>query len=261
MHAMVVIPTYNERENITLLVERIVALEADIQIVIVDDNSPDGTGAIADQLAARLPGVHVIHRPSKQGLGTAYMTGFGYALRAGAEYIFEMDADSSHDPACLPEFLALMDRYDVVIGSRYCKGLAVVNWSLRRLALSLAANLYARRMTGLPLSDCTSGFKCFRRAVLEQIDLSQVYSNGYAFQVEMNYRAQRLGFRLGETPIIFYDRHSGKSKMSTKIAREAFWHIFKMRVGSVVRPVRFAPRSAALGIGADPQQIESGLGD
>jgi dolichol-phosphate mannosyltransferase len=244
MKTMVVIPTYNERDNIETLVPAILRLGDDFYVTIVDDNSPDGTGEIADQLACLYPHVHVIHRLAKQGLGTAYLTGFTYALQNGVEYIFEMDADFSHDPQSLPEFLALMDTHDVVIGSRYVKGLAVVNWSLRRLFLSLAANLYARWITGLHLCDCTSGFKCFKREVLESIDLSRVYANGYAFQVEMNYRAHRLGYRLGELPIIFFDRHAGQSKMSTKIAREAFWHIFKMRLSSLVRPMNFTRRAS-----------------
>lgn len=240
MKAMVVIPTYNERDNIEALVLDILALGDDFHVTVVDDNSPDGTGEIADRLACLYPRVHVIHRPEKQGLGTAYVAGFEYALQNAVDYIFEMDADFSHDPQRLPDFLALMDSYDVVIGSRYVKGLAVVNWPLGRLFLSLAANVYARWITGLNLRDCTSGFKCFKREVLESIALLKVYANGYAFQVEMNYRAHRLGYRLGELPIIFFDRHAGQSKMSTRIAREAFWHILKMRVSSLLRPMNFA---------------------
>ena len=245
MKAMVIIPTYNERDNIEPLVSKILALGENFHITIVDDNSEDGTGDIADGLAETYSRVHVIHRPVKQGLGTAYVTGFKYALQKEAEYIFEMDADFSHDPKSLPDFLSMMDSYDVVIGSRYAKGVAVVNWSLRRLCVSLAANLYARWITGLRLNDCTSGFKCFKREVLRNIDLIKVYANGYAFQVEMNFRAHRLGYRLGELPIIFFDRHSGHSKMSIKIAREAFWHLFKMRISSLLRPMEFAPRVPA----------------
>ncbi len=241
MRCMIVIPTYNERDNIGPLVEQILGLGPEFSVTIVDDNSPDGTGLIADALAARSGRVHVIHRPGKQGLGTAYVAGFTHALHAGASFIFEMDADFSHDPQRLPDFLALMDRCDVAIGSRYCRGLAVVNWSLRRLTLSLLANAYARWMTGLALHDCTSGFKCFKREVLERIDLSKVYANGYAFQVEMNYRAARLGFRLGEVPIVFFDRTAGQSKMSTRIARQAFFEILTMRLNSIIRPMSFAP--------------------
>ncbi len=259
MKAMVVIPTYNERDNIEALVQEILALGDEFHITIVDDSSPDGTGEIADRLARRDPRVHVIHRPTKQGLGTAYVAGFKYALRNGVDYIFEMDADFSHDPRSLPDFLTMMDAYDVVIGSRYVKGLAVVNWSLRRLFLSLVANLYARWITGLNLRDCTSGFKCFKREVLESIDLSGVYANGYAFQVEMNYRAHRLGYRLGELPIVFFERQAGESKMSTRIAREAFWHIFKMRIGSLLRPMSFARQPVghslmSLGLDDEPSQ-------
>lgn len=246
MKAMVIIPTYNERDNIETVVTQILAHGGDFHVTIVDDNSPDGTGEIADQLANRYPGVHVIHRPEKQGLGAAYVTGFNYALQTGADYIFEMDADLSHDPQSLPDLLALMDCYDVVIGSRYIKGGAVVNWPKRRLLLSLAANLYARWITGLKIRDCTSGFKCFKRQVLERIDLTQICANGYAFQVEMNYRACRLGYRLGETPIIFIERHAGESKMSTRIAREAFWDIFRMRVTGLLHPARFARQPACL---------------
>lgn len=245
MKAMVIIPTYNECNNIEALVAKILALGDSFHVTIVDDNSQDGTGEIADRLAQRCARVQVIHRPNKLGLGTAYVAGFIYALQKEAEYVFEMDADFSHDPKSLPDFLALMDSYDVVIGSRYAKGVAVVNWSLRRLFVSLVANLYARWITGLELCDCTSGFKCFKREVLRSIDLTKVYANGYAFQVEMNFRAQRLGYRLGELPIIFFERHDGQSKMSIKIAREAFWHLFKMRLSSVLRPLKFAARSPA----------------
>jgi len=245
MKAMVIIPTYNECNNIEPLVAKILALGDNFHITIVDDNSRDGTGEIANSLAQTYSRVDVIHRPNKLGLGTAYVAGFIHALQKEAEYVFEMDADFSHDPKSLPDFLALMDSYDVVIGSRYAKGVAVVNWSLRRLFVSLAANLYARWITGLNLCDCTSGFKCFKREVLRNIDLTKIYANGYAFQVEMNFRAQRLGYRLGELPIIFFDRHDGQSKMSMKIAREAFWHLFKLRINSLLRPMNFAPRAPA----------------
>lgn len=240
MKCMVVIPTYNERDNIEPIVEQILALGPEFHVLIVDDSSPDGTGAVADALAERHARVLVLHRASKQGLGTAYRAGFAHALQERADYIFEMDADFSHDPRRLPEFLALMDGCDVVIGSRYVKGLAVINWSFKRLLLSLAANLYARWITGLPVSDCTSGYKCFKREVLESIDLTKVYANGYAFQVEMNYRAAHLGYRIGEMPIIFFERNAGHSKMSSRIAREAFWDIFKMRMSSILRPMNFA---------------------
>lgn len=265
MKAMVVIPTYNERGNIEAIVAAVLALDERFNVLIVDDNSPDGTGEIADQLADASPRVQVLHREQKQGLGTAYLAGFSYALHNGADYVFEMDADFSHDPQRLPDFLDFMESQDLdlVIGSRYVRGLAVVNWSIKRLVLSLSANTYARWITGLHLTDCTSGFKCFKRDVLEAVGQNRVYSNGYAFQVEMNYRAQHLGFRLGEIPIIFVDRQVGQSKMSTKIAREAFWHIFKMRVSSLLRPVNFArqvpeQRLTPLVATPDPAQREGG---
>jgi dolichol-phosphate mannosyltransferase len=255
MKALAVIPTYNERDNLEAIVSEVLSLGEQFNVLIVDDNSPDGTGELADELAAQSFRVHVIHRPEKQGLGTAYVTGFKYALQHGADYIIEMDADFSHDPHRLPGFIDMMGEHDLVIGSRYAKGIAVVNWSLKRLFLSLSANLYARWITGLQLTDCTSGFKCFRREVLESIDLTKVFSNGYAFQVEMNYRAHRQGYRLGELPIVFVDRKVGQSKMSTKIARDAFWHIFKMRMDSMFRPVNFArqqiPTLVAVGPGGD----------
>ncbi|MEO8285680.1 MAG: polyprenol monophosphomannose synthase [Chloroflexota bacterium] len=262
MKATVVIPTYNERDNLEAIVNEVLGLGEEYHVLIVDDNSPDGTGELADELVSRSSRVEVIHRPQKQGLGTAYCTGFKHALENRSDYIIEMDADFSHDPHRLPDFLAMMGDYDLVIGSRYAKGIAVVNWSIKRLVLSLSANLYARWITGLSLSDCTSGFKCFSRKVLESIDVERVFSNGYAFQVEMNYRAQRQGYRLGELPIIFVDRKVGQSKMSTKIARDAFWHIFRMRATSLIRPVSFAriqisnPNSTLLAAtpGSEPQQ-------
>ncbi|RME42221.1 MAG: polyprenol monophosphomannose synthase [Chloroflexi bacterium] len=257
MKCMVVIPTYNERDNIEPLVDKILGLGDHFHVTIVDDNSPDGTGEIAERLATTTPRVQVIHRPAKQGLGTAYIAGFKHALKNGVDYVVEMDADFSHDPDSLPGFLELMDTYDVVIGSRYVKGLAVVNWSLRRLFLSLSANLYARWITGLPLHDCTSGFKCFKRAVLESIDLDDIFANGYAFQVEMNYRAHSLGYRVGEMPIIFFDRHAGQSKMSSKIAREAFWQILKMRVSHILRLGNFARRTSGRASIAARPGIES----
>ncbi len=248
MLAMVVIPTYNERENIAAIVNAVLSQGEEFHVTIVDDNSPDGTGIIADQLVGQSRRVHVLHRPQKQGLGAAYVAGFTYALKAGADYIFEMDADFSHNPELLPNFIAAMEHADVVIGSRYINGLAVVNWSVKRLILSMSANLYARTITGLRLHDCTGGYKCFKREVLESIDISHVYANGYAFQVEMNYRAQCLGYRLIEIPIVFVDRLAGQSKMSTRIAREAFWHIFRMRVGHLVNPQRFARRPVPVSV-------------
>jgi dolichol-phosphate mannosyltransferase len=234
---VVVVPTYNERDNIEKLVGDILAQSDDIETLIVDDNSPDGTGRIVDALVAGNPRIHVLHRAGKLGLGSAYRDGFRYALREGADFIFEMDADFSHDPAMIPLFLEKIREYDVVIGSRYLNGVSVVNWPLRRLMLSYSANVYARMITGLEISDCTGGFKCFRREVLEAIDLDSIKSDGYSFQIEMNYRCVEQGFRVGELPIIFIDRHAGMSKMSKKIVREAVLMVWKLKLGSLVRQV------------------------
>lgn len=232
---MVVIPTYNERDNIEKLTEEILGLDLDIHILIVDDNSPDGTGDIADGLVKRHGEIHVIHRTGKLGLGSAYVEGFRYALDAGAEQIIEMDADFSHNPARIPEFLKKAKEADVVIGSRYLNGVSVVNWPIRRLILSYLANAYTRIVTGLRISDCTGGYKCFNRKVLEAIDLGSIKSDGYSFQIEMNYRCVERGFRIAEIPIIFIDRHAGSSKMSKKIVREAVMMVWRLRIGSICR--------------------------
>lgn len=232
---MVVIPTYNEKQNIEALVKAILGLGRDLHLLIVDDNSPDGTGDVADKLSRNFKEVHVIHRNEKLGLGSAYRSGFKYALSIGAPLIFEMDADFSHDPVYLPNFLDKIKDYDVVVGSRYLNGVSVVNWPIRRLILSYGANVYTRLITGLRLTDCTGGFKCFRREVLEAIDLDKVRSDGYSFQIEMNYRCIEMGFSIGEIPIIFIDRHAGSSKMSKKIVREAVIIVWKLRIGSICR--------------------------
>ncbi len=232
---MVVVPTYNERDNVEKLIGQVLAQDPDIHILVVDDNSPDGTGALVDKLAADNGRVHVLHRSGKLGLGSAYRDGFSVALEKGADYIVEMDADFSHDPASLPQFFAKMGNYDLVIGSRYLNGVSVVNWPLRRLMLSYCASVYTRLVTGLKISDCTSGFKCFRREVIEAIDLGRIKSDGYSFQIEMNYRCVERGFRVGEIPIIFIDRHSGSSKMSKKIVREAVVMVWKLKLGSLLR--------------------------
>ena len=234
MKAFVVIPTYNERENIEKLISDVLAQDACIHVLVVDDNSPDGTGEAVDGLVASSGRVHVLHRAGKLGLGSAYREGFRLALDKGADYIVEMDADFSHDPAVLPLFFARMGTCDLVIGSRYLNGVSVVNWPLRRLMLSYFASVYTRAITGLKISDCTSGFKCFNRRVLETIDLSQIKSDGYSFQIEMNYRCVESGFRVGEVPIIFIDRHAGSSKMSKKIVREAVLMVWKLKLGSLV---------------------------
>lgn len=237
LKAVVVIPTYNERDNIEKLAQEVLLQDDGIHILIVDDNSPDGTGALADSLAATNHHIHVLHRRGKLGLGSAYREGFRIALEMGADYVVEMDADFSHDPTVLPRFFEKMLEYDLVIGSRYLNGVSVVNWPLRRLMLSYFASVYTRLVTGLKISDCTSGFKCFNRRVLEAIDLNNIKSDGYSFQIEMNYRCMEHGFRLGEIPIIFIDRHAGSSKMSKKIVREAVIMVWKLKIGSLLRNI------------------------
>lgn len=235
MKTMVVIPTYNERENIVRLIPEILGQAPGIEVLVVDDNSPDGTGILVDDMASHDSRIHVRHRSGKLGLGSAYREGFAYALKFGADYIVEMDADFSHDPNALPDFFQLMRDYDVIIGSRYLNGVSVVNWPIRRLMLSYFASVYTRIITGLNLHDCTSGFKCFRRSVLEAIDLGTIRSDGYSFQIEMNFRCMEHGFRLGEAPIIFIDRHAGSSKMSKKIVREAIFMVWKLKLGSLMK--------------------------
>jgi len=231
---IVIVPTYNERANIERLIDSALAQSDQLDVVVVDDNSPDGTGAIVDEIAARNPRVHAIHRAGKLGLGTAYLAGFRWALERDYEFVFEMDADFSHDPGHLPQFLAAIQHADLVLGSRYRGGkVTVVNWPIMRLILSYSANIYARRVTGLPLFDATGGFKCFRREVLEAIDLSAVHSNGYAFQIEMSFRAWKRGFRIVEIPIVFVDRTEGESKMSRRIIREAVWMVWRLRWAAI----------------------------
>ncbi|MBX6331780.1 MAG: polyprenol monophosphomannose synthase [Gemmatimonadaceae bacterium] len=228
--ALVIVPTYNERENITRLIDAVLCKDPRLEMLIVDDNSPDGTGRIVDDIAAANPRVHTLHRPGKMGLGTAYLAGFRWAVERGYDYVFEMDADFSHDPNHLPQFLEAIRDADLVLGSRYRKGrVTVVNWPMTRLLLSYFANIYARVVTGLPVEDSTGGFKCFRRSVLEAIDLDRVRSNGYAFQIEMSFRAWKKGFRITEIPIVFVDRTEGESKMSKKIVREAVWMVWRLR--------------------------------
>ncbi len=232
---LVVVPTYNERVNVPLIVPAILGQDPRIEVLVVDDNSPDGTGELADRLAAEDPRVHVLHRSQKEGLGKAYIAGFRWALDHGYDLVFEMDADFSHDPRFLPTFLDAIQDADLVIGSRYKTGVNVINWPISRLLLSLGANQYARLVTGLPLADSTGGFKCFRRQVLETIPLERVRSNGYAFQIEMSYRAWKKGFRLKEIPIVFTDRVEGQSKMNRKIVREAVWMVWWLRLRSLGR--------------------------
>jgi dolichol-phosphate mannosyltransferase len=227
---LVIIPTYNELNNLQLIVPQVLEQDPRLEVLVVDDNSPDGTGRVADEMAAGETRIHVLHRPGKQGLGTAYLTGFRWALERDYEFIFEMDADFSHDPKHLPQFLAAVENADLVLGSRYLGGrVTVVNWPMPRLLLSYFANIYARVVTGVRLGDATGGFKCFRRRVLEGIELEAVRSNGYAFQIEMSTRAARRGFRIVEIPIVFVDRTDGVSKMSRAIVREAIWMVWRLR--------------------------------
>ena len=225
---LVIIPTYDERENVEPIAKAVLHELPEGELLFVDDNSPDGTGALLDQMAAAEPRVHVMHRPGKLGLGRAYIDGFKWALERGYEFIFEMDADFSHDPKVLPKFIEAAADNDLVIGSRYIGGIRVMNWPMRRLLLSTGAAQYVRLWTGLPVCDPTGGFKCFRRRVLEAIDLDAVVSNGYSFQVEMTHLAWMKGFRIKEIPIMFEDRRSGYSKLSSAIAREALVMIPKL---------------------------------
>ena len=229
MNAIVVVPTYNERNNVPVLVKEISDLGLDIDILFVDDNSPDGTGKLIDDLVRENTRIHVVHQDKKMGLGTAYQKGFEEALKFEVKYIIQMDADLSHDPKAIPQLLDGMDRSDLVIGSRYIEGISVVNWTMRRLLLSYAANIYVRWITGLKVNDSTSGFKCFKRNVLESIDLNKVRSNGYAFQIEMNCRVQQKGYKISEIPIIFWGRNSGQSKLSGSVVLEAVLGVWKFR--------------------------------
>jgi len=228
--ALVIVPTFNERENIRRLIDSVLAQDERIDMLVVDDGSPDGTGAIVEEIAESNSRVHLLSRPKKLGLGTAYVAGFRWALARDYAYVLEMDADFSHDPAHLPQFLAAIETADLVLGSRYQEGrVTVVNWPINRLILSYLANMYARAITGLHIWDATGGFKCFRRSVLEAIDLDHVRSNGYAFQIEMTFRAVRKHFRITEIPIVFVDRTEGHSKMSKHIVREAVWMVWRLR--------------------------------
>jgi dolichol-phosphate mannosyltransferase len=232
---LIIIPTYNERENIDPLLTRLMALPYDLHVLVVDDGSPDGTAAVVREWKTREPRVHLMERPRKMGLGTAYLAGFRYALDQGAELVFEMDADFSHDPEAIGGFLEAVRDADLVLGSRYLNGkVTVMNWPLQRLILSFGANLYTRWITGLPLNDATGGFKCFRRKVLESIRLDKVQSDGYSFQIEMSFKAWKKGFRIKEIPIVFVDRHAGVSKMNRKIVYEAAWMVWKLRLNDLL---------------------------
>ena len=233
--ALVVIPTYNEIENVERMIAEVLEQSPNVDVLIVDDNSEDGTGELADSLATRHKRVRVIHRERKLGLGSAYVRGFRYALENGYDYAFEIDCDFSHDPKEISRFLELIQDYDLVVGSRYLGGVSVVNWPMSRLLLSYFANVYARIVTGVPIKDLTGGFKCYRRKVLEGLDLDRIHSDGYAFQIETDFKAYKKGFRVLETPIIFVERRAGVSKMSKRIIWEAFWLVWRLRLSSLLR--------------------------
>jgi dolichol-phosphate mannosyltransferase len=231
VRAVICLPTYNERENLELTLRELEGvLETGDRVVVIDDGSPDGTGKLADRLAAELPFVDVLHRAEKQGLGPAYLAGFRHALAGGAELVFEMDCDRSHDPSDVPRLRAAAQEADLVLGSRYVEGGAIRNWGLVRRLVSAGGSLYARLVLGVPVRDLTGGFKCYRRRVLEHIDLDAVRSRGYAFQIETTYRALRAGFRVVEVPITFVDREVGGSKMSRSIVLEAVWKVPALRL-------------------------------
>jgi dolichol-phosphate mannosyltransferase len=244
--ALIVIPTYNEKENVRDLPPAVVQACPQAELLFVDDNSPDGTGQIADQLSSENPRVHVLHRRDKQGLGRAYVAGFKWAIERQYQFVFEMDADFSHHPSDLPRLLDAARSADLALGTRYLGGIRVINWPLSRLILSKAAAVYVRLITGMPFTDPTGGFKCYRRAVLESINLDQITSNGYSFQIEMTHQAWTRGFRIVEVPITFEERRSGRSKMSSSIVREALWMVWRLVLRSGrCRPTTPHPKSIA----------------
>jgi len=238
MKTLIIVPTYNELENLPLLIEKIFSNAPATDILVVDDNSPDGTGAFVEKMSAEDPRIHVLHRSGKLGLGTAYIAGFKYAIAQGYDVAFEMDADFSHDPRFLPDFLAKIEHADLVIGSRYIPGGSTPNWSWRRRLLSGGANIFARTVLFMPVHDCTAGFRCYRREVLESLGLDTIESQGYGFQVEMAYRVQKYGFKIVETPIVFTDRRVGKSKMSRAIVLEGFTYVLRARFKKLPPPTR-----------------------
>lgn len=233
MKSLIIIPTYNEIENIKRLLNELLERYPDTHILVVDDNSPDGTGNFVKDYMKNDDRVRLLQRAGKMGLGTAYVTGFRYMLDNGYDIVFQMDADYSHDPKEIKNFKKALDEYDLIVGSRYIQGVNVINWPMRRLLLSYFANKYTKIITGLPLNDSTGGFKCFKREVLESINLDKINSNGYAFQIEMNFKAWKNGYKLKELPIVFVDRIQGTSKMSKKIVREAVFMVWKLRFQSI----------------------------
>ncbi len=225
---LIVMPTYNERENLPRMAQRLLALPAKVDLLVVDDNSPDGTGKLADELAAKHPEIYVLHRSEKNGLGRAYLAGFKWALERGYEFIFEMDGDFSHNPDDVPAFLEMAQNADLVLGSRYINGIRIINWPLHRLMLSKGAALYVRIITGMPITDPTGGYKCFRRRALEALNLEAVQSNGYSFQIELTHKLWRQGYQVAEVPIIFTERVEGHSKMSGHIVQEALLMVWRL---------------------------------
>ncbi len=245
---LVIIPTYNEKENAEAIAKAVLAACPEADLLFVDDNSPDGTGQLADRMAAENPRIHVLHRQQKQGLGRAYLAGFRWALeRPDYRFIMEMDADFSHDPKAVPQLRAAAQTADLVLGSRYIGGIRVINWPLNRLILSTGAALYVRLITGMPFTDPTGGFKCFRREVLAAMNLDGIHSNGYSFQIEMTHTAWHLGFKIVESPIVFEERREGQSKMSGGIINEALWMVWKLlaRCGYRRRPAGVHAQSVA----------------
>jgi dolichol-phosphate mannosyltransferase len=231
--SLVIIPTYNEADNVLKIIPEVLAQDEGFHVLVVDDNSPDGTANLVKEMQKSNSRIHLLERPSKRGLGTAYVAGFKYALSHEFDFAFEMDADFSHDPKSLLKLLAKAEECDLVIGSRYISGVNVVNWPMSRLILSYTANMYTRFVTGLPVRDATAGFKCYRRAVLESLDLDAITSNGYSFQIETNYMAWKKGFRVCEVPIVFVDRRAGVSKMSKHIVYEAAWMVWRLKYRSL----------------------------
>ena len=231
--AIVVLPTYNEAENLPLIVPAILNQHDSLEVLVVDDSSPDGTGEIADRMAGEEPRIHVLHRPSKDGLGPACGAGLQEALELGADYIIQMDADFSHPPDKLPEFLNEIESHDVVLGSRYLNGITVVNWPIERILISWFGNVYARTVSGLPVTDTTGGFRCMRRSLLERMGFQRIRANGYAFQIEMNYRFVKHGARIKELPFFFVDRTRGSSKLTFRIGLEALWVVWWLRIADL----------------------------
>ncbi len=244
---LVVVPTYNERENLLPLAKRLLGLPVPVDLLVVDDNSPDGTGKLADDLAAKYPSIHVLHREEKGGLGRAYVAGFKWALEHGFEFIFELDGDFSHNPDDIPMFLEAAKNADLVLGSRYLNGIRIMNWPLRRLMLSKCAATYVRVITGLPITDPTGGYKCFRRRALEASKLDEIHSNGYSFQIEMTHKLWRQGLRIVEVPIVFTERFQGHSKMSGHIIREALIMVWRLLFQNKLRrrPAVLPPKPEA----------------